>query len=117
MWLEVAAEAAAGEVAEAVAEAAEAVAAVVEAAESPRVDAQDLAEPDTEVLSVVGHVACAAPISGAHVEHPVRTELELAAVVVRIGRMRNREFGSAMFGSAASRRNSSTWMAPSGLRV
>ncbi len=54
-----------------------------------RVDPQQLAEQRARVLRVVGLVALAAAVAGAGVEEAVGTELELAAVVVRMARVWN----------------------------
>src|SRR5215210_1589683 len=49
-----------------------------------RVDAQQLAEPGVGVLRVVRDVPRAAAIAGARIEEAIRSELQLAAVVVRL---------------------------------
>jgi hypothetical protein len=49
-----------------------------------RVDPQQLSKQLALVLGVLGRVAGAAPVSRPRVQVPVRPELELAAVVVRV---------------------------------
>ncbi len=52
------------------------------AAARPGIDPQELPEPGAEVLGVVLRVVRAAPVAEADVEHAVRSELELASLVV-----------------------------------
>jgi hypothetical protein len=54
------------------------------------VELEDLAEQDVEVLGPVLGVAAGAAVAHPDIEHPVGPELELAAVVVRVG-LRNGE--------------------------
>ena len=54
-------------------------------------DAQDLAEPRIGVLRVARRVARAAAVAGRDVEQPVGAEGEPAAIVVGVGRVRDRQ--------------------------
>ncbi len=55
------------------------------------VDAQDLAEELIDVLRVVVWIAGEAAVAGADVEITVRTELQLATIVIREVGMRDRQ--------------------------
>src|SRR5439155_6927702 len=59
------------------------------------IDPQDLPAPVVQILSVVVRIAGAAAVTRADVEEPVGSELELAAVVVRLVRMRDGDHQAA----------------------
>ena len=56
-----------------------------------RIDPQHLPEQRVEVLGVAGRVAGASAVARADVEQPVGPERQRASVVVRVGRMRDRQ--------------------------
>jgi hypothetical protein len=55
------------------------------------VDAQELAEQGVDVLPVLEGIAAAAAVAGADVQIAVRPELEIAAVVIGLARVRDRQ--------------------------
>jgi hypothetical protein len=60
-----------------------------------RIDPDELSAQVLEVHRCPERIACAAAVTRPHVEHPVGAELELAAVVVRLTGVRNRDHGAA----------------------